>query len=137
MTSVPLSETYPTAVRTRFPVPVIVLVGAIAIFALSAGVSDTRLVNSVSSMAIDETLHDRRIAAWLGEPLVAGRPSGKVTARRDRIDVEVAVPIEGSRSRARLNATAVVVDGATRLTSAAVSTGADRMELEIDAGSQR
>ncbi|MCM2314940.1 MAG: cytochrome c oxidase assembly factor Coa1 family protein [Thermoanaerobaculia bacterium] len=137
MTSVPLHETYPKPVRRRLPVAVIVLVAAIAIFALSAAMSDTRLINSVSVIAMDQTLRDERVAARLGEPLVAGRPSGKVAARRDRIDVEVVMPIEGSRSRARLHATAVVVDGATRLTSVTLASGVDRMELTIDAGSQR
>ncbi len=137
MTSVPLSEMYPTPDRTRFPVAVIVLVAAIAILALSAGVSDTRLVNAVSIVAVDHAFRDDGVAARLGEPLVAGRPSGKVTKRRGYLDVEVAMPIEGSRSRARLYATAVAVDGEVTLTSVTVATGADRMEIGIDAGSLR
>lgn len=131
MTSLYVPETQLRRTQPRFSVALLVVVGVIAILALIAGVRDTNIMNATAGLAMDELLRDEQIAARLGEPLVAGQPSGQVTVERDYLDVEIAMPVEGLRSRAMLYATAIVADGETTLTSVTVATGADRVEIRI------
>ena len=137
MTSVYAPETYMARVASRWPIALIVMVGALALLALAMAASDTALINAAAKDAIEKSVQHDVVRTRLGEPVAVGQPSGSVSSQRERSRVEIVVPVRGSRSQGRVYGSAVVEDGLPRLTSLTVVVGTERISIPLDAESGR
>ena len=129
-----MPETYLSALRRRWWVLLIVLIGIIALVALQLGVSNSELITELANEATSEAAANARVVERLGAGIVmSGQHSGKVVSERDVRRIDVVVPVAGPRGRGRVYATGVVDDdGHAKVSSVAVVIERDRIEVPIE-----
>jgi hypothetical protein len=123
-----MPEAYLYGLRRRWWVLLLVLIAIISIFALTRGVSNSALITELANEATSKAATDARVIARLGEGLtMSGQHSGQVSPS----GVEVVVPVAGSRGSGKLYASGIVADEHTTLSSLALATGTERIEIPI------
>ena len=123
-----MPETYLSRLGRRWWVLLVVLIVIVSLFALTRGVSNSSLIRELASEATSRAATDPRVIARLGEGLaISGQQSGKVSDG----GVSVVVPVAGSRGNGRLYATGTVADDHTTVSSVAVVTGTERIEIPV------
>jgi hypothetical protein len=129
-----MPENYLFRLRRRWWVLLIVLIAIIALVALQLGVSNSELITEIAHEATSKAAANARVVERLGSGVVmSGQHSGQVLDDRGGRRVNVVVPVAGSRGRGRLYATGVVQDdGHAKLSSLAVVTGRERIEVPIE-----
>jgi hypothetical protein len=111
----------------------IVLIGIISVYALLTATSNSELITELANEATREAAANARVVERLGGGVVmSGQHSGKVLSDGDVRRIDVVVPVAGSRGRGRLYATGIVEDdGHAKLSSLAVVTGRERIEVPL------
>jgi hypothetical protein len=129
-----MPEAYLSALRRRWWVLLIVLIGIIALVTLQFGVSNSELITELAHEATSEAAANARVVERLGGGVVmSGQHSGQVLTERRIRRINVVVPVAGSRGRGRVYATGVVEDdGHAKLSSLAVVIGRERIEVPIE-----
>jgi Cytochrome oxidase complex assembly protein 1 len=123
-----MPETYLFGLRRRWWVLLVVLIVIFLVFVLTRGVSNSALIKELADEATSKAATDARVIARLGEGLkISGQQSGKVSSGV----VDVVVPVAGSRGSGRLYATGIVADEHTTVSSLAVVTGTERIEIPV------
>lgn len=123
-----MPEAYLSRLPRRLWVLLVVVIAIVSVFSLTRGVSNSARITELANEATSKAATDGRVIARLGEGLkISGQHSGKVASE----GVTVVVPVAGSRGSGRLYATGIVADEQTTVTSLAVATGAERIEIPI------